>query len=334
MKKLEVISYLKGVSIFTIVIMHLIQIYLSSSNIVNKIVSVGGSGVHIFIICSGFGLYYSHINKPLKYTEFFKKRLLKVYIPYILVIFLSSMIPFMYMNSDKLTAILSHVFLFKMFVEKYECSFGVQFWFISTIIQFYLVFNILVKIKDKFKSNRFFFLFSILISFSWWIAISILEKSDVRVWNSFFLQYLWEFSLGMILAEIYNRNNTFLELSKLKLLLGSIIGLGITAITIIIGGIFKNFNDISSVAGYGFLALFVYRLNNKIINEFFVKISKISYEWYLLHILVFNIVFYLFSTSSRKYFVGIIAFILSLIISKVYYMLLNKCKLLKSIKKI
>lgn len=98
MKKLEVIDYLRGFSIFTIVLMHLIQSY-SIPSILQKASSFGGAGVHVFILCSGFGLYLSHLNKPLSYSNFLKRRFIKVYIPYILIILLSAAIPF-YNHSD------------------------------------------------------------------------------------------------------------------------------------------------------------------------------------------------------------------------------------------
>lgn len=55
MKKLEVIDYLRGFSILTIVLMHLIQSY-SIPQIIRTASSFGGAGVHVFILCSGFGL--------------------------------------------------------------------------------------------------------------------------------------------------------------------------------------------------------------------------------------------------------------------------------------
>ena len=66
MKKLDVINFLRGYSIFTIVLMHLVQSY-SLPSWAMKATSFGGAGVHVFILCSGFGLYLSYLNKPLGY---------------------------------------------------------------------------------------------------------------------------------------------------------------------------------------------------------------------------------------------------------------------------
>lgn len=92
-KHLVIIDFLRGFAIFTIVLMHLLQSY-QIPNILYKIFSFGGAGVHVFILCSGFGLYLSYLYKPLKYADFLKRRFTKVYLPYIIVIVISALIPF------------------------------------------------------------------------------------------------------------------------------------------------------------------------------------------------------------------------------------------------
>lgn len=82
--RLEVINYLRGFAILTIVLMHCVQGHLEG--VLHKAASLGGAGVHVFILCSGFGLYLSYLNKPLNYGNFLKKRFGKVYFPYIIVI--------------------------------------------------------------------------------------------------------------------------------------------------------------------------------------------------------------------------------------------------------
>lgn len=316
-RKILLIDYLKGYSILTIVAMHLITIYLDVPLIINKIASIGGSGVHIFIICSGFGLYYSYLKKPCSFKMFIKRRFGKIYNPYIVIIIISALFPFMYNQQHKFIAILSHIFLFKMFNNTYECSFGVQFWFISTIIQFYLVFPLVVKLKSRFN-NKMFLSICLIISFCWWILVAYIAKGEIRVWNSFFLQYLWEFAIGMIIANIIYVKSKIKMANKITLFLLSIIGLSITAITGLSGGVFRLFNDIPTVIGYGSLAILIYSFNNKFINNFIIKISKISYELYLVHILVFSIIFNSNITFINKYILGIISILISILIAKIY----------------
>ena len=134
----EIIDFANGFSILTIVLMHFIQNFMNYiPHAVSLAATVGGSGVHVFIFCSGFGLYLSYLKNSVNYGSFLKSRFLKIYVPYIMIIVISALVPYMYQESDRIVALLSHLFLFKMFMPQYEESFGGQFWFISTIIQFY-----------------------------------------------------------------------------------------------------------------------------------------------------------------------------------------------------
>lgn len=150
------ISFLKGFSITTIVLMHLIQLFMASSLPVwlVKAASFGGTGVHAFFLCSGFGLYLSYKKNQMSYFGFLKKRFLKIYIPYIIVIIISFFVPLIEVNGNRTIALLSHIFLFKMFSPLYEESFG-PFWFISTIVHLYIVFIPLCTLKIKSAPSFF-----------------------------------------------------------------------------------------------------------------------------------------------------------------------------------
>lgn len=143
--KLNVVDFLRGFSIFTIVLMHLVQSY-PLPNILMKASSVGGAGVHVFILCSGFGLYLSYLRKPLAYGDFLKRRFTKVYLPYILVVMISTLYWGYLIGDDVLQPFLGSIFLYKMFVPSLECAFGTHMWFVSTIIQFYLAWPLIVKL--------------------------------------------------------------------------------------------------------------------------------------------------------------------------------------------
>ena len=86
-QKLDVVNFLRGYSIFTIVLMHLMQSYPLLSWAM-KATSFGGAGVHVFILCSGFGLYISYLNRPLGYKDFLRKRFGRIYWPMALFVWL------------------------------------------------------------------------------------------------------------------------------------------------------------------------------------------------------------------------------------------------------
>lgn len=324
-KKLDVVNFLRGFSIFTIVLMHLVQSY-DLPGILMKATSLGGAGVHVFILCSGFGLYLSYLYKPLNYDAFLKYRFSKVYLPYILVIFISALYYGFINGDDVLLPLLSHVFLFKMFVPTLENSFGGQMWFISTIIQFYIVWPFIVKLVKH--SNGL--LISLLISLTWALFTTIIGVNDVRIWNSFFLQYLWEFVLGMYLANLYYHRPEMLKIPKMYILIiCMIVGLGLSGVAGIMGGIWKSFNDIPSMIGYISVALILYKIGIKTFYQFFTYTNKVSFEWYLTHILLFSIYFSVFRGKFPFYIDWIILMPLTYIVAIAYSKFLKLCKLKK-----
>lgn len=323
-QRLEIVDFLRGFSIFTIVIMHLLQMY-PISPILMKASSFGGAGVHVFILCSGFGLYLSYLNKPLSYGQFLRRRFLKVYIPYIIIILFSAIIPFYNTSPEKWLQLLSHLFLYKMFVESYECSYGIQFWFVSTIIQFYIFWPFVLRL---FKRGGVYL--ALFISLIWSSIIGICDLSDERILNSFFLQYLWEFILGMKIASFYKNNPQKFHIPTYKWLIPiSIIGLVLTGITGFMGGIFKSYNDLPSLFGYMSLAIILYKVAIKSVNYFFIFTNKISYEWYLVHMLIFGCCsYYLMQTELPIIIQALIGLILSYLCAIIYHQILHKLKLI------
>lgn len=285
----EEISFLRGFSILTIVLMHLIQGYLTScSEFVRTASSIGGAGVHVFFFCSGFGLYLSQMREPKGFFKFFNRRFWKIYVPYIVVITVSVHFPFLY-SGNRIKAFLSHVLLYKMFFPEYEDSFGMQFWYVSTLFQFYLLFIPLCRVKERL-GRAGFLAFSFMTSLFWWIFLAVTGLHEERIWGSFCLQYLWEFALGMFLADWLECGGAVC-LNVFQLASISAAGLGLMAAAALKGGVLKTFNDVPALAGYGALSLLVYYLGTAWMKNLVLAVSKISYELYLVHILIFSLTF-------------------------------------------
>ena len=286
MKKFELIEFLKGYAILTIVVYHLLN-SLNYSGSITKAIQFGGTGVHAFLLVSGFGLYLSFLRKPLKYPAFLKRRLTKVYIPYIIIVLLSALLTqFIPLFKSSWYALAGHIFLYKMFDNNIIGSYGGHFWFISTIIQFYLIFHLLAWLKKRF-SNFTFLAIGICTSLAWGIVITLLAKSELRSWNSFCLQYIWEFMLGMVLADLVFNDKLKYKTQNWHFLLLSVFCLPAYALLALkAGNIGKVFNDIPALLGYLAIAVFIYNLKLKPLNKFLLHTSQISYAFFLIHILI------------------------------------------------
>ncbi len=328
LKKYDEISFLKGFSILLIMFMHLIQGYMTwLPGGVMKAASFGGSGVHVFFFCSGFGLYISYQKKQKTYLRFVIDKISKIYWPYILVIILCYLTPFVQISGNKTTALMSHLFFFKMFSPVYEESFG-PFWFMSTIIQLYVVFVPLELIRSKIGCRRFFFL-SLLISTFWWIFTASTGLCEQRIWGSFFLQYIWEFSLGMCVAEYLSMKQQ-IKLNNRVLVICCILGIALEAGLASVGGSFKSLNDIPALVGCGSLGLLFFQINP--IKRAGLFLGSFSYELYLVHMYIFVVCFHFFEGYTAVF----LSIILSMIVAYVYHLLIvylrNKCMRLKCLR--
>lgn len=320
-RRYEEVSFLRAFSITTIVLMHLIQGYIpNASTIIFQGAYLGGTGAHVFFFCSGFGLYLSYLHRQTNYIEFIRRRFWKIYVPYIIVIIVLFFMPFIEVEGNRFKVLLSHVFLYKMFVPKYYNSFGV-FWFVSTIFQFYFVFIPLCKLKNKVGTKPFLFI-CFGISICWWVVTVITGMTAIMPINYFFLQYLWEFALGMVIAEYLFQGNQ-IKISNFVLLIIAVGGLMLEAIFAFSDFTFgKIFNDIPALLGYGALALLLYQI--PVIKKTLLPIDSFSYEWYLLHRAVFEGITLVLSYhfAINKYVVAVICLAASILLAYLYHVLI------------
>ena len=325
-RKYEEISFLRGVSITTVILMHLIQVFVAEGNIpqwMRIASSLGGTGGHIFVFCSGFGLYLSYLEKPTGFRLFLKNRFIKIYIPYVVFILIEFFLPHTADRGILFRQLLSHVFLYKMFFEKYTISFGLQFWFISTILQLYLVFYPLCLFRKRF-SRRALMLLGLALSIGWWILMGITGLGEKRIWGSFFLQYLWEFTFGMAAAEyLYSCSEVHMPVQILWIT--AIFGLLLQALMAMAGGWVSTFNDIPALFGYGSAALLLWNYGKRIARSLFLWLDGISYEWFLVHTSVFAR-FYgnVRQLLPHEGLLAVLALILSVAVAWIYAILMKR----------
>ncbi|MCR5138157.1 MAG: acyltransferase [Oscillospiraceae bacterium] len=287
-KRYQEISFLRGFSITTVILMHLIQVYVLNGEIpgwLRTLSSLGGTGGHMFVFCSGFGLYLSWLRRPVTFPVFLKKRFVKIYLPYIIIVVLSWLSVWYWSGACMWRPLLSHVLLYKMFFEKYEISFGLHLWFLSTIIQLYLLFVPLCRLRERTGLWKLVTL-SVLLSMLWWIFTTATGLSAKRIWGSFCLQYLWEFVLGMATAEYLSEKNLRIPLTVL--LPTTAAGLGLQALMSRLGGWAAAFNDLPGFFGYASLVILLYMYGERILRPLFLWVDTLSYEWFLVHVLIFS----------------------------------------------
>lgn len=323
--RFEIIDFLKGYAIFTIMAFHFLA-FAKFPPPWDSLIWFGGTGIHLFILLSGFGLYFSFLKKPLTWWPFIQKRAIKIYIPYILVVLISALIAiFIPVYENSWYALGGHIMLYKMFDEQIIGSYGYQFWFLSMIIQFYLLFPLFAILKQRIRDIPFV-LIALAISLSWSLLVIALGKEYQRVWNSFFLQYLWEFALGMVMAErlLGKTRKGIPELNGTYFLAMGIVNCLIYAFLSLMGGqTGKMLNDVFALAGYSFIAIWFYRLGLRPVNRFLIFVGRISLSVFLWHMLIINLLPVLFP-GLNKWVVIPLAFGSTLTVAYFYQWILDR----------
>lgn len=296
--RIEYIDFAKGYAIFTIVCYHALQ-RAGLPPLWQQAIVFGGTGVHLFFLLSGLGLALSASTGSTR--QFYERRLVRVWLPYVLALTISLLAAVLFnLSPDRLDAWLAGAGLYQMFSDKYIESFGGHFWFVSAIIQFYLVYPALIWIKTKLN-DRLFLSLALAISVVWWLLVYFLGKGDSRVWNSCFLQFLWEFALGMALAGAAPSLSLRFGVHRSSLIVRNWwfalpIALIFTGIMVLIilktGAAGRVFNDIPALIGYGAFSVFFYQLGEKFVpplKRFFLWVGGFSYSLYLIHILILEV---------------------------------------------
>jgi peptidoglycan/LPS O-acetylase OafA/YrhL len=308
-KKIPVLDFLKGYSILTIILYHLFQLF-PLTGLGEKAISFGGTGIHTFIFVSGFGLCLSYLQKPLPLAGFLEKRFSRVYLPYIIIVMLSALVTLVIpIYQGSLHAYFGHVFLYKMFDESIDGSYGEPLWFISTIFQLYFLFLPLAWLKKQL-TDRQFILTGLIISLSWSFLVILIHREYYRTWSCCGLQFIWEFMLGMACAQWYLEGKfKFWTIGRLQLLLIAAAGLALYALLALRFGQYgRVFNDIPALLGYTALAVLLFRLGIKPVNDFLMFTGRVSYPLYLVHYLILRVLLYELGVFTLVTFALVLAF--------------------------
>ncbi len=303
---------LKGYAISGIVLYHWFIYYLDGG--LRIAFNLGGQGVHIFIILSAFSLCISYENVNIKWHIWYKKRLSKIVVPYylsILVIVLSILISgmiarniprYLELSGLNLKTFLASVLFYRAFIDKYVMVINSPWWFIVTIIQLYLIFPLLYNGIKKHGLKALFI--TLLLTISYEVFYAVFLKSSSAVFSKFFLAFLFEYTAGIYLADIYIKNTDKFKKYTLGLkpflfgLVMEAIGTGLA----FCGNVGLAFNDIFNAAGYFLIVLNVcnWLCEFKIINRLFDWLGRYSMPIFLLHAPYIYLMFSNYKNSGLK----------------------------------
>lgn len=261
---------IKGFSILTVVWAH-----TGAGLGIGGIQFIAGVGVSLFLICSGYGLELSYEKNGLK--DFWKKKILKVCIPFWIVELIGLII------SGKWN--LERYFLDMLFIKP-ATAYG---WFMGYIVVCYILFFFVQILSDKFKlinNKKLLMIFGV---FGVWFLVESLwfADSDMPFLKA---RQMFSFPFGMLIAVNKEEIIKSKQITKsLIIICGLLIGLffmGVTQIQYIkdLPYLLSNIMSLFTVLPISVSVLIIGLMFTRLTQNFeFSFIGKISYEVYLVH---------------------------------------------------
>ena len=291
----SVTNELKGLGILTVVFAHFAYMKVTNAEFLFPLSIIAGVGVDLFLFMSGFGLTVGMLKRPMKTVDFYKKRVIKIFIPFWIALIIMFIADAVFMDKTY-----SVGYIIKSMLGFFPTADGFgdvnsPFWYITWMIMFYLLYP-LVFFKDKP-----------------WLSAIILAviATIIGTFNIFDLGSNWlhrlhtvAFSMGIILAWLLQvkegEKNRFIEYIKdfrdnskdMKYIVIAIMFVIVFYVSQRTGA--GSWPTLTSILGQGFfveqlmsivimLAFTVIFILKKIDSKFLTMYGVYSYEVYLIH---------------------------------------------------
>ena len=291
----SVTQELKGLGILTVVFAHFAYMLVTNADFLFPLSIIAGVGVDLFLFMSGYGLTVGMLKKPLPVLEFYKRRVIKIFIPFwvaIILIFAA--------NAIFLDIHYSVPYMIQSLLGWFPTAEGFNdvnspFWYITWMMMFYILFPLVFSTKRPWLSAIILSVIATLIG-----VYNPLEMGD----NWLHRLHTVAFSLGIIFAwllfETKDKENKLVKVLKhfrneskfmpyvvIALMLGVVVYMSLhttanhwPTLTAILGKGYFVDQLTSLVIMFAFIVIFSLK---KFDNRFLSIYGLYSFEVYLIH---------------------------------------------------
>ena len=267
---------LRGIAVFLILISH-----IGDKSGLRFFTPLGGVGVSIFIICSGYGLYKSYLKTGFK--NYFKKRFVGLLVPYWIILGLFSIA-----NSESVgvSQILKRAALLEV---------PSIFWYVQYVALLYIAFHLAFRFLKGSHSIFSLFLLALIML--------IVNKNLLLGEQSF------AFFIGVLLAK-YNLKDNKIKIGTIGMVM---IFVGAMSLVLKQTELIRNANYLvvnlngvmlKTATAVG-IFLFIYPMLKFNFLRMFTIAGKYSYELYLVHIALVGMLIGNFNPLNISVFIAI-----------------------------
>ena len=209
---IEATQELKGVAILAVLFGHVGLFLVNDHRFLFPLSTCSGVGVNIFLFLSGYGLTFGMLKKPLSVPAFYRKRALKIFIP-----FWIALIGFIVLDAIALNRTYSPTYILQSllgFFPRADMNADINsvFWYITWILGYYLLF------PAVFMRQRVWL--SALILFALGEGLVLWSPSLVEDVIHLYEVHTAAFPLGMLTAsllfEVRGRRNAIAEALRVR----------------------------------------------------------------------------------------------------------------------
>ncbi|MHB8840907.1 MAG: acyltransferase family protein [Candidatus Aquicultor sp.] len=243
----------------------------------------GFQGTFLFIITSGTGLTLLVSNKKITWAEFYRSRVLRVYVPYWVTLFIALVIYSFGINvslTPPKSALgwISNILLVDV---PFEQRLQPHLWFLFALIQLYLVFPFIYKFTKR--TGQYGLAGMFVLQFLAFYSSSLYPSALFKIVLSHFLVWVFPFQLGVFVGVMLSSHRERTERIMHKLFP---VGLIIWAI----GTIANNYPQGNPIT-FAFISvgLLLIAFKAASLNWRLPIVNSASYETYLIHITILAI---------------------------------------------
>ena len=262
----------------------------------------GYLGVAVFFLLSGYGAMISKMNKPDYLKHYIPKRLIRLYLPFVIVFVINILILLVMGEEIKIS------YVYSALIMSLPNTLN---WYLKIQIILYIVFYILARISKK---DTIMILLMFILSTAYMIVGFVIGIT------SFWYETVFAFPLGMLLARY---KTPIIELVRRRRVITALI-VFFAFIVCFAPYYFMGGTIFEIVFIFGFLLLIVY-ICTFTYGDFILttKMGKASLELYLVHIVLINSVISKMQLADMNYGASIAVFLGYVTISVIIGILLN-----------
>ena len=291
----SVTQELKGLGILTVVFAHFAYMLVTNADFLFPLSIIAGVGVDLFLFMSGYGLTVGMLKKPLPVLEFYKRRVIKIFIPFWVAIIIIFAADALFLDKNYGVSYMIQSLLGWFPTANGSEDVNSPFWYITWMMMFYALFPLVFSTKRPWLSAIILAVIATLIG-----VYNPLEMGD----NWLHRLHTVAFSLGIVFAwllfETKDKENKLVKTLKhfrneakvmplvviaVMLVVVVYMSLHTTAnhwptLTAILGKGFFVDQLTSIVIMFAFIVIFSLK---KFDNKFFAIYGLYSFEVYLIH---------------------------------------------------